>query len=87
VLVAKTFPARWLPFVAYRQVAWAWHALRERRLRAHLRGLLAAMPMLPRALRERRRLLRTARVPVAVAVPARPFRGRRAADHPSGIAA
>src|SRR5207248_4558013 len=26
VLVAKGFPVRWLPFVAYRQLAWAWHA-------------------------------------------------------------
>ena len=26
LLVAKAFPARWLPFVAYRQCGWAWHA-------------------------------------------------------------
>ena len=54
LLVAKAFPAAWLPFVAYRQLGWAWHALREHRLRTHLRGLAAALPMLPAALRQRR---------------------------------
>ena len=28
LLVGKRFPARWLPLVAYRQLAWAWHAAR-----------------------------------------------------------
>ena len=42
LLVAKWFPARWLPLVAYRQLGWAWHALRERRLGAHLRAVAAA---------------------------------------------
>ena len=41
-------------YVAYRQLGWAWHALRERRLRAHLRGAAAALPLLPAMLRERR---------------------------------
>jgi GT2 family glycosyltransferase len=74
LLVAKAFPARWLPLVAYRQAGWAWHALRERRLGAHLRGLAAAVPLLPAMLRERRRLREGAVVPVEVAVPARPIR-------------
>ena len=33
LLVVKAFPLRWAPLVAYRQLGWAWHALRERRLR------------------------------------------------------
>ena len=86
VLVARTFPARWLPYVAYRQLSWAWHASRERRLGTHLRGLAAALPLLPRALRERRALREEAAVPVEVAVPARPFRGPRAGGHPAQIA-
>ena len=36
LLVARYFRLRWLPQVAYRQAAWAWHAARERRLREHL---------------------------------------------------
>jgi GT2 family glycosyltransferase len=81
VLVAKAFPARWLPLVAYRQLAWLAAAARERRLRAHLRGLAAALPRLPGALRERRRLLRGARVPIALAVPALPVRGPAAGGY------
>ena len=61
--------------VAYRQLGWAWHAARERRLRAHLRALAAAVPMLPAALRERRALRAARVVPIEVAVPARPWRG------------
>jgi GT2 family glycosyltransferase len=76
LLVAKAFPARWLPLVAYRQAGWAWHALRERRLGAHLRGLAAALPRLPSALRARR-ALRGGQVPIEIAVPARPIRGAR----------
>jgi GT2 family glycosyltransferase len=86
LLVAKAFPARWLPYVAYRQLAWGWHALRERRLGVHLRGLAASLPLLPGALRARRRLLRAARVPVEVAVPDRAFRGPGAGGHPAQIA-
>jgi GT2 family glycosyltransferase len=77
VLVAKAFPVRWLPYVAYRQLGWAWHALRERRLRAHLAALLEAVPMLPGALGARRELRSTARVPIDVAVPRVPIRRRR----------
>jgi GT2 family glycosyltransferase len=75
VLVARFWPVRWLGYVAYRQLGWAWHAARERRLRAHLRALAAAAPMLPAAVRARRQLRAGARVPIEVAVPARPWRG------------
>ncbi len=74
LLVTKAFPLRWAPLVAYRQLGWAWHALHERRLRAHLAGAAAAIPLLGQMLRERRRLRRNAVVPVEVAVPARPVR-------------
>jgi len=83
VLVAKSFPVRWLPFVAYRQAAWAWHALRDGHLGAHLRGLVAALPMLPAALGERRSLLSAPAVPPSVAVPVRPYRGPAAGGHPA----
>jgi len=82
LLVAKHFPARWLPYVAYRQAGWAWHALRAGRLRAHLGGALAALPLLPAMLRERRTLRERARVPIERAIPARPLRGPRAGGHP-----
>jgi GT2 family glycosyltransferase len=75
ILVARFWPARWLGLVLYRQLGWAWHAARERRLRAHLRALAAAVPMLPAALRERRALRVGAVVPIEVAVPRRPLRG------------
>ena len=83
ILVAKSFPLRWLPFVAYRQLGWGWHALRERRLRAHLRGLAAAIPMLPPALRARRMAPVHGRNTIASKIPKRPFRGPRAAGHPA----
>jgi GT2 family glycosyltransferase len=86
VLVAKWFPPRWLPQVAYRQAGWLWHAARERRLALHLRGLAAAAPLLPGALRARRRRPRPDAVPIEVAVPARPFRGPRAEGHRSRLA-
>lgn len=85
LLVAKAFPARWLPYVLYRQLAWCWHALRERRLRWHVRGLVAALPLLPGALRERRALSAQAGIAIEVVVPARPFRGPRAGGHPEQI--
>ncbi len=47
LLVAKAFPLRWAPLVLYRQAGYAWHAAREGRLRAHLSGLAAALPLLP----------------------------------------
>jgi GT2 family glycosyltransferase len=82
LIVAKAFPLRWLPQVLYRQASWAWAARRERRLREHLGGLAAAVPLLGAVLRERRALRRSAVVPVAEAVPARPWRGARAGGHP-----
>lgn len=82
LLVARAFPLRWLPLVAYRQLGWAWHAARSRALGAFLRGAAAALPLLPRyALRERPRLRRNARVPVEQVVPAMPVRGPRALGH------
>ncbi len=83
LLVAKFFPARWLPLVAYRQLGWGWHAWRERRLGAHLRALGAAGPLLPEVLAERRRLRASARIPIEVAIPATPVRGPRAGGHPA----
>jgi GT2 family glycosyltransferase len=86
VLVAKFFPIRWLAPVAYRQLGWAWHALRERRLWAHLRALASAAPLLPAALRARPALRRGARVPIETVVPASPVRGPRAGGHRSSPA-
>ncbi len=85
LLVAKAFPLRWLPLVLYRQLGWAWHAFRERRLRNQVRGALAALPLMPAALRERRKLRARARVPIEQAVPRRPIRGlkSRAAGAPT----
>jgi GT2 family glycosyltransferase len=85
VLVAKAFPVRWLGLVAYRQLGSAWHSLLERRLRRHLRGLVAALPMLPRALRERRALRRNATIPIELVVPSRPIRRPRAAVPSPGV--
>ncbi len=81
LLVVKAFPLRWAPLVLYRQAAWAWRAARAGVLRAHLAGLAAALPALAGALRERRRLLRAAVVPMEEVVPARPVRGPRAGGH------
>ena len=75
LLVARYFPVRWLPRVGYRQLAWAWYALRGRRLRAHLRAAAAALPLIPSMLRERSAVRRAARVPIAAAIPAQPLRG------------
>ena len=77
LLVALWFPPRWLLYVAYRQAGWLWHARGGGHLGAHLRGLAAAAPLLPRALRDRRRR-RPYPVSVEEAVPARPFRGPQA---------
>lgn len=76
VLVAMAFPLRWLPYVAYRQLGWAWHALLERRLTMHLRGMAAALPMLPVALRDRTALRRQSSVSIELAVPPRQWRRR-----------
>lgn len=75
LLVVKAFPLRWAPLVGYRQLGWAWHALRERRLGAHLVAMLSAVPLLGEMVRERRRLQGHAVVPVETVVPRRPIRG------------
>jgi hypothetical protein len=85
VLVARWFPVRWLPYVLYRQLGWAWHAVRERRLRVHLRGLAAAVPMLPAAVRGRHARAAAGPVSMEQAVPARPFRGPQAGGHPGHV--
>jgi GT2 family glycosyltransferase len=81
LLVAKAFPARWLPYVAYRQASWLADAARGGALREHLRGLRAAIPLL--------RAARRAPIPAAVAidraVPWRPWRGPAAGGHPGAI--
>jgi GT2 family glycosyltransferase len=82
LLAAKAFPLRWAPLVLYRQAAWLWHAARGGTLRAHLGGALAALPLLPAMLRQRRGLRRAAVVRVEDAVPARPWRGPAAGGHP-----
>jgi GT2 family glycosyltransferase len=83
LLATKWFPLRWLPFVGYRQLGWVWHALRQRRLTAHLRALAAAIPLLPAVLRERRARPGGDHLPIGSVVPRRPLRGPRAADHPA----
>ena len=75
LLVARAYPWRWLPLVAWRQAGWAWHALRAGRLGSHVRGAVSALPLLPGMWRERRALREGASVPVKDAVPAHPLRG------------
>jgi GT2 family glycosyltransferase len=87
VLVAKWFPLRWLPLVGYRQLAWAWHALRERRLQSHLRASAAAAPLVLGALAERRRLRAATALAVEQVIPRRAIRGPGAGGHRSQIAA
>jgi hypothetical protein len=81
LLVARWFPLRWAPYVAYRQASWLADAARRGVLRDHLRGLAAAVPLLPAAVRARRRGLRGA---MERAVPWRPWRGPLAGGHPGG---
>lgn len=81
LVVAKAFPVRWAPYVVYRQLGWALHALLEHRARVHLSGAVAALPLLPQMVRERRRLRRVAAVRIEAAVPSRPI--RRASGAPA----
>jgi GT2 family glycosyltransferase len=83
LLVARAFPLRWLPLVAYRQVGWAWHAARAGRLGEHLAGVRMALPALPAQWRGRRALRASAAVPLGTVVPPLPIRGPRAGGHPS----
>jgi GT2 family glycosyltransferase len=87
LLVARSFPARWLPLVAYRQAAAAWRAVRTGSGRSHSAGLRMALPQLPAFLRERAAQRRAARVPIGAVVPPMPVRGARALGHPSRHAA
>lgn len=84
ILVARWFPARWLPYVTYRQAAWLAAAARRgpRALAEHLRGLAAAIPRLPAAWRARHGVGGTQRDAMERAVPARPWRGPLAGGHP-----
>jgi GT2 family glycosyltransferase len=83
LLCARAFPLRWwLGPVLYRQVAWAVRFAQRGRLRAFVSGALAALPLLPAFIGERRALRRAAVVPVEQVVPTRPFRGPRAGGHP-----
>jgi GT2 family glycosyltransferase len=83
LLCARAFPVRWwLGPVLYRQLAWAVRLAQRGGLGAFLRGALAALPLLPAFLRERRSLRRSAAVSVEHVVPARPFRGPKAGGHP-----
>ncbi len=77
LLIVKAFPLQWLGLVAYRQLGWAYHARRDRRLGEHLRALAAAIPLMRHAWTERRRLSSGAVVPIAAVIPPRPIRGGR----------
>src|SRR3954447_21928809 len=84
LLAVRWFPAAWAPYVAYRQASWLADAARRgpHALREHVRGLVAAVPALPRAWRGRHGLGGTQRAAMERAVPARPWRGPRAGGHP-----
>ena len=77
LLVARHFPLSWAPFVAYRQAGWLWHAILDGGLSAHLRGALAALPLLPAMLRERSADRRRLKLPTKAVVDRRPIRGQR----------
>lgn len=81
LLVARAWPLRWAGPVAYRQLAWAARAARDRRLRTHLRGLAAALPLLPAMVRERGELRRRSVRRIEDVVEPRPWRGPRAGGH------
>ncbi len=82
LLCARAFPLRWLVPVAYRQLAWLVAAARAGTLGTHVRGALAALPLLPAMLRERRALRRGAAVAIDEVVGPRPWRGPQAGGHP-----
>jgi GT2 family glycosyltransferase len=84
LLAVRWFPARWAPYVLYRQASWLVDAARRgpRALLAHLRGLAAALPRVPAAWRARRGPGGTQRAAMERAVPARPWRGPAAGGHP-----
>jgi glycosyltransferase involved in cell wall biosynthesis len=83
LLVVRWFPLRWAPYVAYRQASWLVDAGRRGpgALGVHVRGLVAAVPRLPRAWRARQGPGGTQRAAMERAVPARPWRGPAAGGH------
>ena len=83
LLVARAFPLRWLPYVAYRQLAWAWHAARAGGCASTCAGVRTALPLLPAFARERGAVRAGRRCRSSGVVPARPIRGPRAGGHPS----
>lgn len=83
LLVAKWFPLRWLPQVAYRQAALLALAARRRRLRGHLRALAQGLTLVPGAVRHRP----PAAVAIELVVPAQPIRGPGALGHRSQVRA
>jgi GT2 family glycosyltransferase len=86
ILVARAFPLGWAGPVLYRQLSWLVAAARARRLGSHLRGLAAGLRAAAGLRRERRTLRLSAKVPIEVAVPWRPYRGPQAGGHPAQIA-
>jgi len=76
MLIAKAFPLRWLPLVAYRQLSWLREAAGEHRLRVYLRATLAGLKLAVQVRPERRALRSHALVPVERAIPAVPIRRR-----------
>jgi GT2 family glycosyltransferase len=87
LLVAKFFPLRWLPLVAYRQASWLVAAARERRLAAHLDGVRSGLGLALRAAGERRALHRSYSRRIEAVVPPRPIRGPDAGGNSAQIAA
>lgn len=79
-IVVRHFPFRWIGPVLYRQLAWAVHHARNGQLRPWLRGLAAGVRLAPAMIALRRRAPES-RVPIDQAIPARPWRGRRAGGH------
>lgn len=85
LLVARWFPVRWWPLVAYRQGSWLLAAARDRVLGAHLRGVRDGLRVGARAWPERRERRRAARITIDAAVPDRPWRGPAAGGHRAGV--
>jgi GT2 family glycosyltransferase len=77
MLIAKAFPLRWLPLIAYRQLSWLREAVGDRRLLVYVRATLAGLRLAGQVRAERRTLRSHARVPVELAIPAVPIRGRQ----------
>ena len=85
LLVARWFPVRWWPLVAYRQASWLVAAARDGVLGAHLHGLRDGLVAGARAWPGRRDRRRGARVPIAQAVPPRPWYGPAAGGHARAV--